>query len=76
MHEHENHVNDVQTRWTDESWWIMSQMSCAKQSPKSITQINCTRWDDIMSKNGKSLMTLIDVPEQLRCLWRKLRLLI
>ena len=29
-----------------------------------------------MIKNGKSQMTHLDVPEQLRCLWRHLRLLI
>ena len=76
MWEYENHVNDMQTRQTDELLWMMSQMSYAKQSQKSIAQINCKRWDNIMTKNGKSQMMLMDVPEQLRYLWRHLRLLI
>ena len=46
------HADDVPMRQTDESWWMTSQMS--QQSHKSITQINDTRWDDVMTKNGKS----------------------
>ena len=40
MWEHENHVDDVQMRQTDESWWMTSQMSHTKQLHKSITQLN------------------------------------
>ena len=54
MQECENHGDDMQMRQTDESWWMMSQTSHVKQSHKSIAQINWTRWDDIMTKNGKS----------------------
>ena len=59
MEEHENHAGDVQMRQTDESQWMMSQMShtkqlhksiCRKQLHKSIAQINHTRLDDIMTK--------------------------
>ena len=32
------------------------------ESGKTITQINCTRWDDVMTKNGKSQTTLLGVP--------------
>ena len=44
------------------------------ESWKTITQINHTRWDNVTIKNGKSQMTLLDVPELLRCLWRHMRL--
>ena len=36
MQEYENHVDDMQMRQTDESWWMMSQTS----HTKTITQIN------------------------------------
>ena len=49
--EHENHADDMQTRQTDESWWMTSQMSHTKQLHKLITQLNCTGLDDIMTKN-------------------------
>ena len=75
LQEHENCMDDMQMKQTDESWWMMSQTSQAEQSHKSITQIICTRRDDIMTKNGKSQTMLLDDPEQLRCLWRHLRLL-
>ena len=52
MQEHENCVDDMQMMQTDESWWMMSQTSHTKQSHQSIVQINHTRWDDIMTKNG------------------------
>ena len=56
MWECENHVDTVQMKQTDKLQWMMSQMSCAKQitnqSHKFITQINHTRWDDVMTKNG------------------------
>ena len=42
MQEHENCADDMQIRQTDESWWMMSQMSCAKQSHKSIAQEGMT----------------------------------
>ena len=52
MQEHENHVDDVQMRQTDESWWMMSQTS----HTKTITQINCTTESHgiglCMAKNG------------------------
>ena len=80
MQECENHADIMQMMQTDESWWKTSQTSYANdhtnQSHKSIAQINCTRWDDVMTKNGKSWAMLLDVPEQLRCLWQHLRLLI
>ena len=69
-------VDNVQTTQTDELCWMTSQMSHAKQLHKSIAQINHTIWDNIMTKNGKSQTMLLDVPEQLKCLWRPLRLLI
>ena len=40
LQECENHVNNVQMRLTDETWWMMSQTSHTKQSHKSITQLN------------------------------------
>ena len=52
MWEHENCVDDMQMRQTDELWWMMSQMRHTKWSHKSIAQINHTRLDDVMTKNG------------------------
>ena len=54
------------------------------ESHKTNAQINHTneshemghRCDDIMTKIGKSQMMLSDAPEQLRCLFRHLKLLI
>ena len=40
MWEYENHVDDMQTRQTDELWWMTSQMSHTKQSHKLIAQLN------------------------------------
>ena len=45
-------ADDVQTMQTDESQMMMSRGSHTNQSYKSITQTNCTKQDDIMSKNG------------------------
>ena len=39
MREHDKHVDDVQTRQADESWWMTSQMSHTKQLHKSIAQL-------------------------------------
>ena len=47
-----NHVNDGQTRWTDKSQTMTSHWGRASQSHKQIAQTNCTKQDDIMSKNG------------------------
>ena len=44
MWECENHADNVQTRQTDESWWMTSQTSHTKQSHKSIAQLNHTGW--------------------------------
>ena len=71
-----NHADNMQTRQTDELQWMTSQMSHTKQLYKSVAQINHTRREDVTAENGKSWTVLLDVPEQLRCLWRHLRLLI
>ena len=47
-----NRVNDGQTRQTDESQMVTSCRSCTSQSHKQIAQMNRTKQDDIMSKNG------------------------
>ena len=47
-----NHVNDGQMRQTDESQMMTSCRGCTSQSHKRITQTNCTKQDDVMSKNG------------------------
>ena len=47
------HVDNVQMRQTDESQWMMSQMSCTKQLHKSHKSI--TQWT-----------IRLDAPEQLR----------
>ena len=50
------HVDDVQMTWTDESQMMTSCGSHTRQLHKSITQqiaqTNCTKQDDVMSKNG------------------------
>ena len=38
VQEHKNHVDDVQMRQTDKSWWMSSQMS----HTKTITKIDHT----------------------------------
>ena len=40
MQEHENHADNVQMRWTDESSYMMSQTSHTKLLHKSIAQLN------------------------------------
>ena len=45
-------VNDMQTTQTVESQRMTSCGSRRSQSHKSITQMNRTKQDDIMSKNG------------------------
>ena len=46
------HVDDMQTTWTDESQMMTSRGSHTSQSHKQITQMNRTKQDDIMSRNG------------------------
>ena len=38
----ENHADNMQMGQTDKLWWMMSQMSHANQSHKSITQDRMT----------------------------------
>ena len=45
-------VDNVQMMQTDESQMMTSHGSRTSQSHKSITQTNCTKQDDVMSKNG------------------------
>ena len=52
-------VDDVQTMWTDELQMMTSCGSHINQSHKSIAQMNCTKQDDVMSKNGNDK----------RCFW-------
>ena len=47
-----NHVNDRQTRWTDELQLMMSRRGRTSESHKQIAQMNRTKQDDVMSKNG------------------------
>ena len=47
-----NHVDDGQMIQTDELQLMMSQWSRISQSHKQITQTNCTKQDDVTSKNG------------------------
>ena len=47
------HVYDAQTMQTDESQLMTSQRSCCTKGPhKLITQIDSTRQDDVIIKNG------------------------
>ena len=46
------HVDDVQTTWTDELQMMMSHGSHTSQSHKTIAQTNCTKQDDVTSKDG------------------------
>ena len=46
------HVNGMQTMQIDELQLMTSCGSCTSQSQKSIIQTNCTKQDDVMSKNG------------------------
>ena len=45
-------VDDMQMTWTDELQMMMSCQSCTSQLHKQIAQTNCTKQDDITSKNG------------------------
>ena len=45
-------VDDGQTTWTGESQMMMSCWSRSSQSHKRIAQMNHTKQDDVMSKNG------------------------
>ena len=47
-----NHVNDWQTTLTDELQMMTSHQGRTSKSHKRITQTNCTKQDDITSKNG------------------------
>ena len=47
-----NHVDDGQTRWTDESQMMTSRRGHTSQSHKQIAQTNRTKQDDVTSKNG------------------------
>ena len=46
------HVDDMKTTQTDESQMMTSHRSHTNQSHKSIAQMNCTKQDDVMSRNG------------------------
>ena len=72
IQECENHGDDMQMRQTDKLQWMMSQMSHTKQSHKSITQLNHTGQDDVMTKNGnpkqcfgcsRATQVLMETPE-------------
>ena len=45
-------VDDRQATWTDELQMMMSGRDRTIQLHKQIAQTNCTKQDDIMSKNG------------------------
>ena len=47
-----NRVNDGKMRQTDELQMMTSHRGRTSQSHKSVAQINCTKQDDITSKNG------------------------
>ena len=47
-----NRVDDGQMRQTDESQLMTSHRGRTSQSHKQIAQMNCTKQDDVMSKNG------------------------
>ena len=47
-----NHVNEGQTRWTDELQMMTSCRGCTSQSHKRIAQTNRTKQDDVTPKNG------------------------
>ena len=46
------HVDNVQMIWTDELQMMTSRQSHTSQLHKRIAQTNCTKQDDITSKNG------------------------
>ena len=45
-------VDDVQMMWTDKSQMMMSHGSRTSHLYKTLTQTNCTKQDDVTSKNG------------------------
>ena len=47
-----NHVDNGQMTQTDESLKMMSRQGHTSQSHKRIAQMNHTKQDDVMSKNG------------------------
>ena len=47
-----NRVDDGQTRQTDELQMMTSSQGHTSQSHKRIGQTNCTKQDDVTSKNG------------------------
>ena len=47
-----NHVNEGQTRRTDESQMMTSRQGCTSELHKQIAQMNRTRQDDVTPKNG------------------------
>ena len=49
-----NHVNEGQTRWTDESQMMTSRQGRTSELHKRITQTNHTKQDDITPKNGNN----------------------
>ena len=49
-----NRVNEGQTRRTDESQMMMSRQGRTSESHKRITQIYCTKQDDVTPKNGNN----------------------
>ena len=49
-----NHVNEGQTRWTDESQMMTSHKGRTSELHKRITQTNRTKQDDITPKNGNN----------------------
>ena len=49
-----NHVDEGQTRWTDESQMMTSRRGRTSESLKRITQTNRTKQHDVTPKNGNS----------------------
>ena len=47
-----NHVNDGQTTWTDKLQMMTSRRGHTSQLHKQIAHMNCTKQDDVTSKNG------------------------
>ena len=47
-----NRMNNGQMRQTDELQMMTSHQGCTSQSHKRIAQMNCTKQDDVTSKNG------------------------
>ena len=47
-----NHVNEGQTRWTDESQMMTTCRGHTSESHKQIAQTNRKKQDDITPKNG------------------------